>query len=203
LLSYAQGARWKNAGATLEILYSNLTVTNILSGASYTLNGTHYLTNVTGGLAYQVMDGSVSGTVTHKHVSDNFTVTFANGVQRTWSARRTRTFTGTGVNTVRTVTLAGDTMINGDNNVEIWGTNRNGDAFESSLIVPVTSNNVCGYYHPVSGEYTHFVANRSADILFGVNASGNPFTIGLCPYGYKITYTLNGVSEIKIDSYWF
>ena len=203
LLDYMQGARWKSAGATLQVAYGNLVVTNIVSGASYTLNGTHYLTNVSGGLAYQVMDGAVSGTVVHKHVTDNFTVTFANGLQRTWSARRTRTFTGTGLLSVKTITLAGDTMINGENNVEIWGTNRNGDAFAASLITPIVSNNLCGYYHPISGEYTHFVANRTVDVLFGVNNLGVLATGSTCPFGYKITYTLNGSTQTKIDSYWF
>jgi hypothetical protein len=203
LLSYAQGARWKNAGATLQIVYTNVVIRNIVTGAQYTLNGTHYLVNVLGGLAYQVMDGSVSGTVAHRHISDNFTVTFPNGQQRTWSVRRTRTFSGTGILSVKTITLAADTMINGNNNIEIWGTTRSGDAFSASLIAPIVSNNVCGYYHPVSGEYTCFLNNTSLDILFGVNSSGNPATNSICPFGYKITYTVNGISKTKIDSYWF
>ena len=203
LLNYAQGARWKNAGATLQVAYNNLVVTNILSGASYTLNGTHYITNVTGGLAYQVMNGSMSGTVAHKHVADNFTITFANGQQRTWSVRSTRTFTGSGLLSVRTITLAGDTTVNGETNVEVWGTNSNGDVFASSLIAPIVTNNVCGYYHPVSGEYTHFIANRSVDVLFGVNGAGGAVTIGNCAFGYKVTYTLNGTSKTIVLSYWF
>jgi hypothetical protein len=203
LLNYAQGARWKNAGATLQVAYSNLVVTNILSGASYTINGTHYITNVTGGLAYQVMDGNVTGTVAYKHVADNFSITFADGQQRTWSVRRTRSFTGTIAGLVRTITLAGDTMINGENNVEIWGTNSNGDAFSSSLVAPIVSNNICGYYHPVSGEYTHFVANRSVDVLFGVNTLGNTVTVGNCAFGYKVTYTVNGNTKTIVLPYWF
>src|ERR1019366_1598986 len=163
LLGYTIGARWKSAGATLQIAYNNLVITNIASGASFTLNGTHYLTNVNGGFAYKMLDGTATGPVAHKHVSDNFTVTFANGT-RTWSVRRTRTFAGTAGIGVKTVTLSGDTTVNGDSHVEIWGTNRNGDAFESALITPIVSNSTCGYYHPVSGEYTHFVANRSVDI---------------------------------------
>ena len=205
LLNYAQGARWKNAGATLQVTYNNLVVTNILSGAAYTLNGTHYLTNVTGGLAYQVMNGSTAGSVAYKHSADNFNVTFADGQQRTWSVRSTRTFTGTGLGplSVRTITLAGDTMLNGENNVEVWGTNSNGDAFASSLITPIVSNNICGYYHPISGEYTHFVANRSVDVLFGVTSAGLVATSGNCAFGYKITYMLNGNTKTLVASYWF
>ncbi len=202
LVDYAQGARWKSAGATMQIAYNNLVITNIISGASYTFNGTHYLTNVTGGLAYQILDGTVAGTVKHKHVA-NFTVTFSNGQQRSWSIRSSRTFTGLGAGTVRTITLTGDTMINGNNNVEIWGTNINGDDFASSLITPVVSDNICGYYHPTTGEYTHFVANRTVDILFGVDAAGNPATGILCPYGFKITYTAGGNAKTLIAPYWF
>jgi hypothetical protein len=203
LLDYALGARWKSAGATLQVVYTNLVITNIATGATYTLNGTHYLTNVTGGLAYQVMDGAVSGTVAHKHVSDNFTVTFSDGSQKNWSVRRTRTFSGSGLLSVKTITLSGDTMINGNNNVDMWGTNSNGDAFSSSLITPIVSNSVCGYYHPISGEYTYFVSSRSVDILFGVDASGNLITGSLCPFGFKLTYTVSGSSKYAIDSYWF
>ena len=203
LLGYAIGARWKSAGATMQIVYNNLVITNVATGASFTLSGTHYLTNVNGGFAYKVLDGTATGPVIHKHVSDNFTVTFANGTQKTWSVRRTRTFDGTAGLGVKTITLAGDTTVNGDNHVEIWGTNRNGDVFESALIRPIISNSTCGYYHPVSGEYTHFVANRSIDILFGVDANGNIITNGACPYGYNITYTVNSVTKFKTDSYWF
>ena len=181
LLNYAQGARWKNAGATLKIAYSNLVVTNILSGASYTFNGANYITNVTGGLAYQVMNGTVAGTVVHKHVADNLTMTFANGQQRTWSVRRTRTFTGSGPLSVRTITLTGDTMINGQNNVEIWGTNNNGDAFTSSLIAPIVTG---GIY---SGE----------------GVSSNVFHPSTVPPGkYAITYTLtdSGCSSSAVDT---
>ncbi len=201
LENYANGTRWKDAGATLKIDFNSVKVTRIATGGSVTLNGTHYLTNTTGGLAYQIMDGTATGTVAHKHVSDNFSITFADGSQRTWSVRRTRSFSNNG--SVRTVTLTGDTTISGVANVDAWGTNRHGDAFYSALTSAIISNSTCGFYRPVSGEYTHHVANRTVDILYNVDSNGTPEASSSCGFGFQITFTKGVRTYTRVVSYWF
>ncbi len=200
LQNYSSGTRWKDAGAVLKLDFNNVKLTNTVSGAYFTLNGTHYITNVTGGLAWKIMDGIETGTVAHKHAADNFNLTFADGTQRTWSVRRTRTFTN--LNNVRSVTLSGDTTIDAVANVEAWGTNRKGDTFKNALASPVISNSTCGFYKPVSGEFIHHVANRTADILFGVDSDGNQISSG-CAYGFKVTFTRGNYTRTKVVSYWF
>jgi hypothetical protein len=201
LQNYVSGTRWKDAGAVLQIDYNNLLITNVVTGAHITLNGTHYLTNETGGLAWRIMDGLDVGTVTHRHTATNFTLTFADGSVRTWSVNRLRTFTNNG--SVKTVTVSSDHTENGVANADAWGTNRKGDAFVNAIITPISSNSTCGYYHPTVGEFTHKVANRMVDILYGVDANGNPVSGTNCAYGLKITYTKNTLTKTKIVSYWF
>jgi hypothetical protein len=91
LENYTGGTRWKDAGAVLKLEFQNVKVTKISSGKSLTINGTHYITNTTGGVAWKVLQGLATSTVTHKHVADNFTITFDDGSQRVWSVRRSRT----------------------------------------------------------------------------------------------------------------
>ena len=206
LENYASGTRWKDAGAVLQLAFDNVKITNNVSGAYHTLNGTHTLTNVTGGLAWRVVDGLDQGTVTHRHQATNFTLTFADGTVRTWSVDRLRTFTNNG--TVRTVTVSSDHSENGVANVDAWGTNRKGDIFTNAITTPITvtsANASCSlnwFNKPASGEFTHHVANRSLDILYGVDANGIPLASG-CPFGYKITFTKGGQTKTKINSYWF
>jgi hypothetical protein len=201
LLNHAAGARWKDSGAILETVFTNMQFIVNKTGAVYTINGTHYLINETGGRPWELMDGLAAGTVILKHVSNNFAITFPNGRVRTWSVNRIRSFANTV--TVKTQTLNGDTTVNGYTNIDVWGTNRNGDEFYASLISPLVGNSTCGYPDPLSGEYTHHVANRNVDVLFGVDSDGNPISPGQCAYGYKITYSSGRKTLSKIDPYWF
>ena len=186
LENFSSGMRWKDVGAVLKLEFQNVKVTKIATGKSLIINGTHYIVNTTGGVAWKVLQGLSTATVTHKHIANNFNITFDDGTQRVWNVRRSRTFSSSGVNV--NVTVTGDTTINGQANVEAWGTNRNGNSFTTAVTTPISSGNTCGFYKPVAGELNHLVANKSMVILFGVDASGNQ-TSGTCPYGMKITYT--------------
>jgi hypothetical protein len=198
LENFTSGTRWKDAGAVLKLEFQNVKVTKISSGKSLTLSGTHYITNTTGGVAWKVLQGLATSTVTHKHVADNFTITFDDGTQRVWSVRRSRTFSVSGQ--VISVTVTGDTTINGQANVEAWGTNRKGNTFTTAVTTAISSNNTCGYYKPVTGELNHIVSNKSMNVLFGVDASGTQVSSS-CPYGVKITYTGPNKTLTRVVAY--
>ena len=200
LHGYATGTRWKDQGAMLQIDFNAVKVTNVATGGSITLNGTHYLTNTTGGVAWKVINGAETGPVSHHHTATNFTITFDDGTQRTWSVDRVRTYTNPG--NAPTITVSSDNTVGSDAHVDAWGTNRKGDAFVSQIVSPIVANQTCGWYKPTSGDFTHHVANRSVDILYGVDSNGNPVTSG-CGWGYKVTYEVNGRSRTKLVSYWF
>lgn len=199
LQGYGNGVRWKDQGAVLEVDYDTVKVSKP-NGKSVTLNGTHYLTNETGGKPGKVMSGLEPGPVTIRHTATDFTLTLTNGAQRTWSVNRLRTYTF--ANGVKTISLSSDHTENGVANADAWGTNRNGAAFINSIVTPVVSNNVCGWYKPVQGEVNHSVGTKSVNVVFGVDANGNPISSG-CAYGFKITFTKNGVVRTRVVSYWF
>lgn len=199
LQGYSIGTRWKDQGAVLELDFDSVVVSKP-NGKSVTLNGVHYLTNETGGKPGRVMSGLDPGPVTIRHTATNFTLTLANGAQRTWSVNRLRTYIF--ANNVKTITLSSDHTENGVANADAWGTNRNGASFINSIVSPIEANNVCGWYKPIQGEVNHTVGNRTVNVLFGVDASGNPINSG-CAYGFKITFTRNGVVKTRIVSYWF
>ncbi|MDB5281854.1 MAG: hypothetical protein JWO06_929 [Bacteroidota bacterium] len=163
------GTHWKDQGAVLTISFTNLVVTDIATGGHYTLTGTHVITNETGGLAWQVLDGIANGPVAHRHTG-NLQITFADGNQRTWSIDRTRTFTNAGG--IATIQLSSEAT----GNVDASGTNANGFTFVNSIPTPLVANsNPSCAWKVYQGEYNHEVANtrgRTVNIKFGVNASG-------------------------------
>jgi hypothetical protein len=207
LENYANGTRWRDQGAVLHLAFSDVRITSIATGAYCTLNGTHTLTNETGGLAWRVANGLDQGTVTRRHTATDFSVTYADGSQRTWSVNRLRTFTNDG--TTRTVTVSSDHTEGGVAYADAWGTNRNGASFVNAIVSPITvtsANSQCPgnwFNRPASGEVTHSVGIRSVAVQFGVDANGDAVSNGTCPYGFEITFTKNGHSRTKVVSYWF
>ncbi len=196
LEGYQNGVRWRDTGAMLQIVY-DLTAT--INGNTYSFAGTHYIENVYGGLAYQVMDGLVSGTVTRKHTCNNANITFPGGSVRAWSFNRIRTFSIIYGNP--TITLSGDTSVNGISNVAQWGTDRLGEAFYASIPKTISSGFACGFFHPTAGEHVHHVANRTVTIDYGVNSDGGAFTGSGCAYGYQMTYTKGSKSVTAVFPY--
>jgi hypothetical protein len=191
---------WHEAGAQLTIQYTNLKVTEVLSGYVYTLNGTHTVTNVTGGLAWQVVAGVVTNTtVTHTIQSSNMQITFPNGTERNWTVDRNRTWSNAGG--LLTVTVSSD---NG-NNTET-GTNRFGDAFTNSIPSPIIGNSNCAF-RPYTGEFEHQISTRMTTVQFGTNPTGTPqnnaaYCGSYGTYGYYITYNNGDVTRYRFVSYW-
>ena len=75
------GIRWRNPGAALTVTIQNLKITRIRDNKSITINGSHTITNVSGGLLFNL---PALGTITHTITSSGMSVTFDDGSQRTW-----------------------------------------------------------------------------------------------------------------------
>src|ERR1019366_2725906 len=175
--------------AVLTITITNLLVTDIATGGHYTLNGTHYITNETGGLAWQVLLGLSTTTVAHRHTGD-LQLTFADNTQRTWTIDRTRTFKNTGG--VASIELSSEAA----NSVDATGTNKDGNTFTNAIPTTIVANaNPNCPWKPYTGEYTHHVANRTATVVFGVNSAGTSIgsaatsSTDCALMGYMVTYT--------------
>jgi len=205
------GIPWNQQNSVITVTYNNLKLTDVMTGAYYTINGMHTITNETGGLAWQVIAQLVpSGTtVTHRNVSSDMSITFANGEKRTWTVDRSRTWNLTGQLITKTV------FAQGANNVTESGTNRYGHDFTNQISAAIMSNNQAGcVWDPYQGGFSHVVnttstqseqiTDRTTSVVFGTNPEGVQIgSATTCGDGYFITYTnSSGQTKTKFVGYW-
>jgi hypothetical protein len=183
VVSMAQGIRWKNAGAQINVSFQNLRITRVSDNKSILINGTQTYTNVSGGLLINL---PVLSTITHTITSSNMSVTFDNNTQRTWQVARQRVFSySNGV----AVTVTGLHTENGISGIAEWGTNRFGNTFTSAITQPLVFRQDCSF-RLGSGKVEHRTAYFNAAATFGLDASGNPTGCpGANSYYMKIVWT--------------
>lgn len=197
---------WGDVGATVGITYTNFKVTNVADSSSITFNGSYNVTNVIGGNVFLLTSGD---SVVHK-VRGEMQITFPDNTTRTWGVSRTRTFRNQGGLTnilgSLSVTITGDTTINGNSNVSRWGTNRADEAFSVSITTPITvkaAGSIC-IFKQITGEKVYRRADHTLSITHGVDANGVVVTDGSCTYGYKIVWTDDqGATQEVVRPYWF
>ncbi len=184
VVSMAQGVRWKNAGAQLNVTFQNFKITRLSDNKSITINGTQTHTNVSGGLLINL---AALNTITHTITSSNMSVTFDNGSQRNWQVARQRLFAYNGGNV--TITVTGTHSQNGISGIAEWGTNRFGNSFTTAITQPLVFKFDCSF-RLGSGKVEHATALFNASVLFGLDAGGNPTGCpGVNPYYMKISWT--------------
>jgi hypothetical protein len=183
VLSMAQGVRWKNAGAVLNVSFQNLKITRLSDNKSITINGTQTYTNVSGGLLINL---PASGTITHTITSNNMSVTFDNAAQRNWQVARQRVFT---YNNGIVISTTGTHTEGGVSGIAEWGTNRFGNAFTTVITQPIIHRQDCSF-RLVSGKVAHATNLFNANVTFGLDASGVPTSCpGAGTYYMKIEWT--------------
>jgi hypothetical protein len=196
VISMAQGVRWKNAGAQINVSFQNLKITRIRDNKSITINGTQTFTNVSGGLLVNLV---TLGTITHTITSNNMSVTFDDGSQRTWQVARQRVFT---YNNGIVITTTGTHTDGAVTNIAEWGTNRFGRAFTTSTVAPLVVRQDCDF-RLTSGSVKHVTPVITGTVTFGLDANGNPTSCpGTGTYYYKVVWTgANGNTHTLILPY--
>lgn len=190
-LQLTNGTNWGEVGAVLTITYDNFKVLHIASGKSVVFNGQHLITNITGGRSFLVPS------VTHI-VRGNMNVVFDGGRSLSWQIARRRVSTAVG--TIYSVTISGDTTVNGINNAAVWGMNRNATMFYTQISTPILFSSTC-VNGPTSGVKVHKGIAREITVTFGVDAAGNPISSS-CPYGFKLNWTnLRNEAKTAVISY--
>ncbi len=176
--------KWKDAGATLTVTVTNLKITRVSDGRFITVNGTTTHTNVSGG---RLRDLPTIGTIVHTINSNNMTVKFdTSALQRSWSIAKKRTFT---YNNGLVITTIGNHTIAGNNKVAEWGTNRFGDAFVTSIELPLVVTQACNF-RLTAGQVKHDLLGRNLTVTFGLNASGAAVSCpGNNPYYMKLVWS--------------
>lgn len=181
-ISIPVGVQWKNAGAKLTVTATNLKITRVASQKSITINGSHIITNVSGGLLRNL--ASV-GTITHTIESPGVTITFDNGTQRLWQVAKQRVFT---YNNGIVVTTSGTHTDGNTSGISEWGTNRFGNSFVTQIIDPLVIRQDCNW-RLTSGHVKHSRMIRTGDVTFGLDVFGNPTSCpGAGSYYMKIVW---------------
>jgi hypothetical protein len=201
ILNYSATHHWKDIGCVLKVEYLAYRVTRASDSKFIELNGIQNLTNISGGTWTDLVLGqpnlvsSVTGT--NLNVNFNGTATAIYNINRK--------FTYTWANPVLTCSGEGIGSSGGINNLENYGTTRDGDAFTSQVTAPLVWNTTCGGGAPLSGHLIIKVVSKSFDLdcLYGVNSAGTPVTVGpnQCAYGWKLTWTAGTASQNKVIPY--
>lgn len=196
VVSMAQNVRWRNVGAQINVTFQNFRITRTRDNKSITINGTQTYTNVSGGLLINL---PTLNTITHTITSNNMSVTFDNGSQRTWQVARRRVFT---YNNGIVVTVTGMHSEGGVTGIAEWGTNRFGRSFTTAISQPIVRRQDCAF-RVGSGKVTHTTQAFTASATFGLDANGNPTGCpGANSYYLKVEWTgPNGVTHTTLLPY--
>jgi len=191
------GTKWNDVGAVLSITFTNYKVTRISDSKSITINGSKTITNVNGGLLRNLSAGSIA----HRIQATDMNITFDDGTSRTWSTDRTRTLTKSGSDYL--ATIEGNKSVGGYSDVAVWGTNRYGNTFYTTIDTPVVLSSCTsqGRWKAISGVKTHRGLVKDITITFGVNQDGT--SNGTCAaYGYKVNWEgVGGAQKQAVISY--
>jgi hypothetical protein len=190
VISKPAAVRWRDAGATLTVTYNNFKVTRVADNKSITINGAHTLTNVTGGLLFQLPN---LNQIIHTLGSNNMSIKFDDNTVRTWQVARKRTYT---YNNGIVFSVEGTHSHNGQTGIAEWGTDRFGHSFYTSITQPLIVRQDC-MFRLTAGQVSHNRLASNATVTFGLNATGQPTSCpGANPYFFKLVWT--GPSGIPI-----
>lgn len=188
--NYAQGKRWKDAGCVLQVDYLSYKITRASDSKSVQFNGTQLLTNITGDGWWELLVTKTKSSIATSVTGTNLNVLFDDGKTAVYNINRK--FTYTYPNNILTCTGEGIGSADGLSSLENYGTTRDGDAFTSQVSTPIVWNFTCGWWAPIQGKAVIKVDSKdfSLDCTFGVDASGNPVSVGAnqCPYGWKVEW---------------
>ena len=203
IIDYALGKRWKNVGCVLKVEFLGYKVTRASDGQNITINGTQMLTNISGGTWVDLVFATQPNLV-NSITGTNLTVAFNGTATAVYNINRKFTYTWS--NNILTCVGEGIGSSGGINNLENYGTTREGDAFTSEVTSPITWNTTCGGGAPLSGNLNIKVPNKNVtlDCFFGVNSNGAAANVGpnQCAYGWKLTWTVGANSQNKVIAYY-
>lgn len=204
ILDHALGKRWKTPGCVMRVDYIVYKVTRASDGKNVRLDGTQYITNISGGTWFDLLFLGQPNLV-HSVTGENLFVSFDGAGTAVYNINRKFTYTKS-ASFVITCVGEGVGSSNGLSSLENYGTTQEGDAFTSQVISPVVWNTTCGAWAPIQGEVDIRVDSKDFKLncLFGVNSSGTPISVGSnqCPYGWKLEWKYKNKTRTKTLGYW-
>lgn len=185
ILQLIEGNRWRDAGAVVQMDFNNVRMTNRRNGQQVIIQGTYYIKNINGGVAF------VDQNVQHK-AWGAANLTYGSGSEQVWNINRRRTFANN--SGVLSVTTVGDTTFDGRAQVHVWGNSRRGTAFWNRTENAIKWSSACPG-KLTEGKTILEGLETNVTVTHGVNADGTATTSG-CPHGYKVQWK-NRANEDK------
>lgn len=164
VLSILKTKKWKDAGTVLTINYNNLKITRLYDNKSIVLNGTETVTNTSGGTWITLS----SAPVVHDIASNNLSIKFDDGTQRTWEVSKKRTYTYDNGIVISEIGTHSDGT---NNDIAEWGTNRLGKTFSARIVSPLTVRQDCDF-RLTGGQIIYSKLIVPVTVTFGLNSSG-------------------------------
>jgi hypothetical protein len=177
ILQLIAGNRWRDAGSVVQMDFNNVRMTNRRNGQQVIIQGTYYIRNMNGGIAF------VDQNVQHK-AWGAASATYGSGSEQTWNINRIRSFSNN--SGVLGVTTRGDTTIDGRQQVHIWGNSRRGNPFWNRTENTIRWTSACPG-KLTEGKTVLEGLEVNVTVTHGVNADGTTTTTG-CPHGYKVQW---------------
>jgi hypothetical protein len=203
IIDFANGKRWKDAGCILKVDYLSYKVTRASDGKSVELNGTQYVTNISGSSWFELLFSPSHPSIITSVTGTGLNVTFDGDKTAVYNINRKFTYSLPGG--IITCTGEGIGSNDGLSSLENYGTTRDGDSFTSQVVTPIVWNWTCGAWAPIQGEVDIKVQDKefTLNCLFGTDASGNAVTVGSnsCPYGFKVQWSHKNKTNKKIFDY--
>ncbi len=201
--NYTAGKRWRDKGCVLKVEYLSYKVTRASDNKSIQLDGIQYLTNESGGTWWELIITKKQTSIIHAINGTNLKATFEDGKTANYNINRRITYSIP--NNILTCTAEGTGSSDGLNNLENFGTTRNGEVFTSQITTPIIWNLTCGAGAPTQGEVNIKVVSKQFDLkcIFAVDKSGNAVTVGSnqCAYGWKIEWNYKNKTKTKVVGY--
>ena len=200
-LSLTNGARWRDAGAVVNVTFTDYKVTRTSrhqGQRTYVLNGSGTITNVVGGLRRELGNGGIS-TVRHRIRFTGMKTNWKGHDFTNWNTAKTRTYGYS--EGIYSLQVTGDESVNGIDHVGAWGTGRRGQTVYTQFATPITAVSTYGFDHPTGGQKVHQGLVRSLTVTFGVDSLGNATAAGTAPYGYKYDFVGPHRSESSVIAY--
>jgi hypothetical protein len=199
LLNYPL-SKWKQAGSTIIVEYQSYAVTYV-DGTTYTLSGTQYVINESGGTWYDMYytgQSSLSQRIEADNVRMRYDPLHSSFIS---TSRRVVYSLKNGV-VYANMTAAGD--YNGES-ADTWGTDRDGVLFHAGVTTTMQWNTACGPSKPATGASYVAVDGKAYNFTctYGVNDEGNTgeWSTGNCATAWRVDWTYKNSSARRVFGY--
>ena len=194
--------KWKHQGALLKIDFVEYKVTGA-DGRNIQIDGTAYMTNVSGNTWYEMRYLNASKLV-QTHSAENLKVTYDGDNTAIFHINRRITFNYAAASKITSCTIEGMGSFDGRTNLDNWGQNRDGLNFSTKILTPVLWKSSCGSQAPIEGEAVVKVDGKDFEMncRFGVDEQGDAISgSDTCPYGWKISWSYKRKTSSLVFAY--